>query len=590
MSSYEPILEFSESDAIDDTFTFTLASYFLTVSGTEAASKLTHFYTFKTRLYGLIITVTVSSTVLLLFFINLHLIEKIRTKDLPLQTCPPFKAYNITDLKNLDYSEHCIDLSQFIITKSEFKIHLCMSPKVCGQGYVLIERFGEDGQKYCELKNNMKISSDTHYDSLIKTKYGPDFFYLVFSGPQRDAISDWQYLGNCSYKMPFRLVNAGNYTVDLIHGYDSFNAFTEKPDIPLYNNLLQNYFLDICTSTCPTLTPLMIDNDPSSSTLPVCSKYTSVQGAYIHMSANESTMNSREQIQKPHHPQHPYVWYPLNCRYHQDDLFALGPETDNRTYFDSKRRRIMFLGDSQLRYASDMLDRRLSGHIDIPVQKIHSFQYKIQKYSQEISEVTWDVMSEESFTDLHPIWLERSSNDTLIQYKWDTFMKNFADYQFSRGFDETSESAYADREFDAIDTLFFGFGHHPGAGVGGLGRWTLKRFIHYLDFLVDSIEDISHHRVSKGLEPLYVVWTGIVSIKMQNPEGLDDVRKPGTLKLWSDAANNAIREREWIDVIDSNAMTLPWIQDFPDGIHPFETPALDAMVDEILGKIGFCSQ
>ncbi|KAJ3291307.1 hypothetical protein HDU79_002487 [Rhizoclosmatium sp. JEL0117] len=116
--------------------------------------------------------------------------------------CPKWESYDLTLQTNKDFSTNCKKLDY--LDPGNFTVQLCMSKRFCGQGYFVVSRVDKE---QCQRDMKIQVSRTPKFDKYVKDEIGPDTFMLIFDGPERAAPAMWRHLGNCDYKIPFRLTN-----------------------------------------------------------------------------------------------------------------------------------------------------------------------------------------------------------------------------------------------------------------------------------------------------------------------------------------------------------------------------------------------
>ncbi|KAJ3073319.1 hypothetical protein HDU98_001801 [Podochytrium sp. JEL0797] len=152
---------------------------------------------------------------------------------------------------------------------------------------------------------NTLVSHNPTVDAYFKSSIGPDAFHLAFSGPERNAPTMWHHLGNCTYKLPYRLTNPGTFTINLRHAYDKFKAVSEIGDEwpqPAFTPLLEEGFeLNVCPE-CPSFSAKMLEAEVNPD-LPLCSRTEPQQGVFLNM-----TMETEREVYKFKNYGFPYIW------------------------------------------------------------------------------------------------------------------------------------------------------------------------------------------------------------------------------------------------------------------------------------------
>jgi hypothetical protein len=413
---------------------------------------------------------------------------------------------------------------------------------------------------------------------------------LKMDGPQREAPSNWQHLGDCKYKIPYRLTNPGIYTIKLIHGYDNFNALTEwveNSNTPLHRLMLDSYSLAVCPDHCPTLTPAKIESEILPN-LPLCSKTEPNEGIYVR-----KTMETLREINKQNQilGAGPYIWYPLGCRY--NNLFE---PSSSRSCLNSNRR-VLIIGDSQSRTVADLIDARLSGNT-AAVASLGS-RLKLQKYTQTQSPEPWkDVGTEDDVSTGMQTLIDEwtapppaTAQGMMLHFIYDEYMGLFSTYHESRtpNFDFDLNLGFVDKALQSVDTIVLGTGQWQASRVSLGGQWTLSRYKHFLEFIMDALDEIQFRRLKRGLKTIRIIWQGFLSTPMHEEDWRSDWRNPVRNKVWSDVAAEIMKRRGAL-VVDGNGLTVSWVEEYPDSAHPFMLPGLDALIDEIIFKMDLCRE
>ncbi|KAJ3066900.1 hypothetical protein HDU99_003700, partial [Rhizoclosmatium hyalinum] len=265
--------------------------------------------------------------------------------------CPEWKAYDRSMLEALHPSDPTLKCTHVPAT-SNFTIQLCRSTEHCGTGLFAIER---KDKAYCREAMNRPLSTSKILEKYYRDSIGPDAFQLLFDGPQRETPAVWTHKGNCLYTLPFRLINPGKYTVNLVHTFDSFEALVEvgDPDLRVvYDKILVDYKMDVCDASCQSFTAKRIES--MRPTLPLCSRTEPQQGVYLRMNFETDRETRKFDFHK-----YFYIAEPLGCKYDQrfelEDFATLGK-------CHNKNNSILLHGDSHLRVSTQTIDARLAGH------------------------------------------------------------------------------------------------------------------------------------------------------------------------------------------------------------------------------------
>ncbi|ORY40907.1 hypothetical protein BCR33DRAFT_719019 [Rhizoclosmatium globosum] len=490
--------------------------------------------------------------------------DSARSKEL---LCPKWEAYDKRIQLNKDFRDNCTILPS---TSNNFTITLCESTRFCGQGYFLVSR---TDKSMCDSLLQMTVSHNPILDQYFKKKLGPDAFQLIFDGPQRETPSLWTHLGDCEYKLPFRLTNPGHYTVQLINTYDYFKAVDEViEDVwpkPVYKQLLaKDFMLEVC-SWCPKYSSLKLEKILNGE-LPACGRTEPQQGVFLRMT-NE-TERERDKLKMYGKP---YIWEPLGCRIDQNfELFS------NKSCHGRENRSILVMGDSQARILAWALDRRFSANKE-PLNK-HSRKYQNlhKKYFASKTNSTTGSSSN-----------QRGRTEML--FRSDEHMSSFINVAGYRSYDKKLNLSETEKLVFPFDTVVFTLAHWPGSAIHKGGHFSVERYVDLLEHVANWIEVINQRRVRmQKKQPIDFIWMGVnaftINPNLNVPHAKSiDWRINYRLKVWSDYAEKVFRQKG-LTIMNSFDITLPWSQDTIDGAHFHATPAMDAQVDEVLHKLNIC--
>ncbi|KAJ3385899.1 hypothetical protein HDU84_001981, partial [Entophlyctis sp. JEL0112] len=197
------------------------------------------------------------------------------------------------------------------ISDSTFRLDICESTTLCGQGYVKVSRRNND----CGAFMSRKLSPSQEYDDWMKKSLGPDAFLVFISGPQAAAASNWTHEGNCVYHLHYNLVNPGQYNMTILHTHENFEAIQEVDDenqIYINRVIAQDFQFDVCSTDCPAFE----SDEIEKMELPLCPKNQPVHGAYLRITENHSIQTDNYKLQND---KTDYVWKPIGCKYEHRD-------------------------------------------------------------------------------------------------------------------------------------------------------------------------------------------------------------------------------------------------------------------------------
>ncbi|ORY51793.1 hypothetical protein BCR33DRAFT_761825 [Rhizoclosmatium globosum] len=380
--------------------------------------------------------------------------------------CPKWESYDLTLQTNKDFSTNCKKLDY--LDPGNFTVQLCMSKRFCGQGYFVVSRVDKE---QCQRDMKIQVSRTPKFDKYVKDEIGPDTFMLIFDGPERAAPAMWRHLGNCDYKIPFRLTNPGLFTLKLLHTSEKFRPFNELNDdwaiMTLTPLLPPNYTLDVCSSHCEPFTSHNI-HTKIHETLPLCSRTDPTQGVFLRMTGE----TARERLYAKGY-NHTYIYEPLGCRF--DQLFTLHR---NDSCLSKRNNYIRILGDSQTRALWHAMEARLSGTEEPVLKNVKSENYQAwrTKYFNHADLAAYpDVLASvqagnNGFEGGDP---RNSLNGTTLDYEG----ANHLEWFYSRA--EEMEQRMA-----TYDALIVNAGHWQASGYssGVFGRYTTEGYAKFLDY------------------------------------------------------------------------------------------------------------
>ncbi|KAJ3200095.1 hypothetical protein HDU82_009188 [Entophlyctis luteolus] len=517
--------------------------------------------------------------------------SKLKSSDLIQPICPKWEPFDKQIQMSKDFAGDC-DMRQVESQDRNFKVTLCASRTLCGQGYFLVERVDK---KTCDAAISSKVySPNTAANDYFKNHLGPDAFHLIFDGPERAAPTMWHHLGNCVYKLPYRLVNTGHYSLHLVHTYEKFAAVDEANHVnyptPVFSPLLNNFELSVCPH-CVKFTSASVWKMHQD--LPLCSRTAPQQGVFLRM-AEEGQRTRREKYKFENYG-HPYIWEPLGCRF--DQLFELG---DNSTCISQRDYTVAMQGDSHTRVLWFLTDLRLKGSKE-PLEKNLKHHYIRSKY-YDLNAMEPNVTN---YIDLNEdgVYLGVEEDDSRLpmsgvdlEYCSRTHMNDWIESsKYVMQWDESTSETVGEREQDKNDAIVLSVGQWPASGIWAGGHYTLEHYEDMVEYGMHRLELSNHRRVSmKEKKPWDVIWFGVPGF-MQYTDGANhyadwlDWRTNYRLKLYSDLANRVMLRYPHVKRMNTFDISFPWTQECPDGAHYLTTPALDAMVDEFLHKLNLCN-
>ncbi|TPX63580.1 hypothetical protein CcCBS67573_g08634 [Chytriomyces confervae] len=480
-------------------------------------------------------------------------------------TCPRWEAYDKRIQEDKDFSGSCKQIG----SQNGFNTTMCMSQRFCGQGYILVERLDKE---LCDAAFNQTVSADAGFDQYVKERVGPDSFYLVFNGNERNAPATWTHIARCTYKIPFRLTNPGSYSVQLFHTHENFAPINEvQPVWPkaFLNNLVANeYTMDVCL---PIFTPKTVRN----MNLPLCSRSDPQQGVYLKMTFETERETMRHAIH-----QMPFICDRVN--------FNIG-----------------VYGDSHSRTLWNGIHSRLSANKKpLGIFKLTEGGYRMYNPADMKSKL--NLTDEEIQThqsgriDMSNPINKDPFNETIahldVKYKGLTHINIFTDASYFQKWDSSfgkSGASLTDITLFPHDAVIINVGQWAASGPGLGGHFSTKRYTDLLRYAANEIELVQQRRPSLPAKPLDFIWLGITAFPViADPNhfrvGERDWRTNHRLRIWSEYSEGLFRD---MDIKSMNAFDIshPWILESRDKAHFYDLPAMDALVDEALHKLNICA-
>ncbi|KAJ3415559.1 hypothetical protein HDV05_004610 [Chytridiales sp. JEL 0842] len=486
--------------------------------------------------------------------------------------CPKWESYDY-DFQASKQFDNCKDLNVEVPSLGfgdRFSVQLCMSRRTCGEGYFLIKRKDVDS---CRKAFEQEISWDSEVDERFKRDVGPDAFWLKFDGPERYTVTDWRHLGDCTYKLPFKLHTTGIFKILLVHIYDNFDGVNEghvyKWYYPKYDVILDAQQMDVCADVgCERFTYKKLHSDD---TLPACGRDDTLKGVFLRMPEDQPELMSEKEEWMLKSYKHPYIWHPLGCRF-PHTYFR---HADNACYASNKTSYI--IGDSQSRGMFDTAHLRLDGK-DVPLDDIN------KNHDRN------DGVFPSSPSD-------PNSPAFKLKYLWEEYLTLFQRYGLTT---ETFDGMKygPDHLFTGVSTAFINTGQWPAAGLPHGAFWSMGKYKAHVTYILHTIRQINKQQIATGIPPTRFVWIGVFSTGLLTPEWgnpgmyawherIFDQRGYYRLKMWSDEIRKVV-EGFGVQFIDGNRLTSNWIRESPDGPHFHSTPAMEGVVDMILHSAALC--
>ncbi|KAL1923918.1 uncharacterized protein VTP21DRAFT_6953 [Calcarisporiella thermophila] len=220
----------------------------------------------------------------------------------------------------------------------------------------LHQMFGKANSDLTGRKEVTETVSWQDWDAAV----GKDTVFAQFYGAERLAASVSVHSGECVYRVPFRLSNAGAMALDLYVNNEQ-----------KWEPIVAGAMMDICPY-CPTsfapfvpalasagdgilgmgsanglvsLVPkIRADAKDDTSTWPECNRNDPVQGAWLPVALEEKYARSTARH---------YAWTPLGCRYASSATEA--------SCLNRRNVRVVFIGESELKPIFEAVAKRLAG-------------------------------------------------------------------------------------------------------------------------------------------------------------------------------------------------------------------------------------
>lgn len=266
--------------------------------------------------------------------------------------------------------------------RSVWQVSLCRTDG--GGGNISIVRVGG-----CPLSvtGSPPLSPGTPYYLIQAASIlGPDEYHVMLEGPELHFL--WPvHLGNCSYRIPFRVLTSGLYRLLIIHLRDSWDSLEEKSwnyKPMTLDNLIGNHMVlnllqksDSTLKTCVTFP--QIDKPPFSLQRP---------GRWVRK--NDAPLFSAQLLNKPGPPpfssREIFFFGGIGAQYYTDARKELEWIGQDKDYFGTTCRRplllnesnlvktcliskaVLFIGDSQMRFATQFFVQSVCG-LNVTIKK-----------------------------------------------------------------------------------------------------------------------------------------------------------------------------------------------------------------------------
>ncbi|KAH7104747.1 hypothetical protein BKA62DRAFT_741994 [Auriculariales sp. MPI-PUGE-AT-0066] len=426
------------------------------------------------------------------------------------------------------------------------QVELCLSSKVPNHGWLRIERTDKAA---CAASEAIIASNDHETDELLKRK-GPDIFHVRMDGEQRLALeTDAEYLGQCTYRHPFRLATAAPFNLTILWAFENYRAALETEELSTQYDTARPVLADIhvmisspTSAQCPPVgaVPTLPQwRSPALASfmnkLPPCSAFTPTQGFYL----------------RPHHSEDPaqsfqrYLFQPAGCQWFNPLRFG-APSSETIKGF--RERHVLFLGDSHARYAYDLLIDVYAAAWDAYLKALAlKGLEKSEKFGKAVFDFVWE-----------PVLME-----TRIQINCSVAAR--------------------------YDTVVLGAGQHNAIRIP-----KEKDHPHQYSMLEwEKLMAGLAHRLSPaacpGQKMPKVIWMGnparIVRLEPAAPSEWVDGRSSLRVRHYDELAWEQFRHLPGAARVDMFALSQPFVNDFKDMLHMRHTDALAALIQDVHEKI-----
>ncbi|KAJ3023213.1 UNVERIFIED_CONTAM: hypothetical protein HDU68_008734 [Siphonaria sp. JEL0065] len=426
----------------------------------------------------------------------------------------------------------------------------------------------------------LNVTTNEQYNEYVRRTFGPDLFHIIFDGPERASSGMWKHLGNCEYKIAYRLMNPGMFSVQLILAYEKYGALNELvEDWPVTNYtrmIPSNFTLDICASHCPAFTSRSVEE----MSLTACSRTEPTQGVYLRISGE----TDREQRYANEY-QHKYVYEPLGCRFDQ----RFEPHA-NDTCLNKRDFVVRFAGDSQTRWVATGTNARLRGEGKVG-WGIEPSKYFNPSDLAEHPNVAPFVAGGDA--DLKEDDVRYNLKGVFVDYGDPAFLDYFVDSDWVRNWDQEKQQTRTELELAKFDVVTFATGHWPSSGRYLGGHFGVERYVKLLEYAATYMEEIQRRRPLHGYKPIQFIWLGVNAFTLIEDHnhkyvGYKDWRNNYRIRVWNMFASELFQGYGF-PRINNFEITLPWVQDSADQSHLDGLPGLEALVDEVLHKLNICN-
>ncbi|KAF9110299.1 hypothetical protein BGX27_006557 [Mortierella sp. AM989] len=503
-----------------------------------------------------------------------------------------------TECRNVDTTagwavQHCTTPGSNPVQKEGER--MTESPTCYPGGYFRIKRLQPPANvdalqaDICQPGMTASLSEDIKTNQYAAMFLGPDTFRIVLAGPERLSLMQQQFLGDCTYAVPYLISRPGRFWVQkIIHTYQAYNSLNEtKPAqwspeylgidlIEIEARRQENFYhFDICPH-CVNWVALD-ESLGKGGVKDICATAPGQQShQYGTYNAGVTIKSVRQAIS------HPYEWIPARprCMFYpaqtsfapiiDSDSEAVKKEKTKATLCLQNARSVYFVGDSHVKMLFSGVMQRLqgrSGSIDMAITDQHSHMLK--------------AGSVEARNDL-----DDSLDNTLARIKY---------------------SAYGEQDHNVnlpdlgvlkeMDTVVFGFGSFSR-------QLTTSQFQERIKAVLDGLVEIRRVRqiASNGntqdkMNNLKVIWMGMPAWTDSPYRGdAVDWKTNHRILYWNklvdgmiDVVNYQVGGQGMVDRLSTFEITIPFRNSTLDHLHYTNVAAVDGLSAELIHKLDLCS-
>ncbi|KAM0746923.1 hypothetical protein T439DRAFT_383569 [Meredithblackwellia eburnea MCA 4105] len=488
---------------------------------------------------------------ILFIFGNLHRIKRINL-DFPSRLSAVVgrhscQSHTITDEMTSHSSSSYGPATNLDSTSPLFTLALSPSLLRCNAFKLTIARVDPS---YCrQVEDEIFVSNNSLVGEYVRKVLGPDSFAVRVKGSQRLVVERPTGFerDRCRYEFEVGLETRGRVELEVVWMHQGYDAFIEDPNHEMERLITPLTTTPIRLQLCNKNTPCHPSNDsgetptespPSSSyytrlRTPACDHHSrTLVGAYL---LPHKPLPSP--IDQPdHQPKYSqYDFTPTTCKYQHAGL-----RFRSHQQCFGHRHRALLVGDSHARGVFDSAVHRLRGFDELTTAFNKSTDSRAAVFGELELAFIWNSYLEGTFT-----------CDLIGKY----------------------------------DSVTLSFGAHPAA----FQCPTTSEYIHRLTSLFEQIPSVlGRCPRDQGRPTPRFIFLNNPAWRVQKEFGRD-CRTSQRLDYWNERALQLSHEFGWITV-DSMALTRPFTEESPDGVHYLGTSASDAILDDWIAKAGFCPQ